>query len=128
MEEVKSLLNCDTYDFFKAFNAMRNDFDEFFKATKINDIVYKKYDIPEDAPSEEREKIFTEIGNDRFNKVVQACFGDNIDLTYNLLTKICFGDEEYIKKMSEIEIVGFVFKVFMNSRLLPFFAIYKPSE
>lgn len=128
MKEIKTLLNCDTYDFFKAFNAMRNDIDDFFKKTKINEIIYKKYDIPNDVKGAEREKRFTEISNERFNAVVSACFGENIDLTYNLMTKICFGDEAYIKKMSEMEIIGFVFKVFTNSRLLPFFTSYKPTE
>ena len=33
MADVKTLINCDTKEFFKAFNSMRNDLDTFFKKT-----------------------------------------------------------------------------------------------
>lgn len=126
--EIKTLLNCDTYEFFKALNSMRNDIDNYFKVTKINDIVYKSYDIPEDLDEKEREKRFIQQGNERFNKVVVTCFGENLDLTYDFLTKVCFGNEEYVKSLGEVEIVNFIFKFFTHKRVIPFFATYKPME
>ena len=128
MADVKTLINCDTKEFFRTFNSMRNDLDNFFKKTKLNEIIYKTVDLPDDLSEDEKEKETIKRYNERFENVVAACFGDNIDLTYNILTKIAFGNEDYINRMGRIEIVNFVFAVFTNSKLLPFFTSYFSTE
>lgn len=128
MTDVKTLINCDTKEFFRAFNSMRNDLDNFFKKTKLNEIIYKAVELPDGLSDEEKEKEAIKRYNERFEKVVAACFGENIDLTYSILTKIALGNEEYINKLGRIEIVNFVFTVFTNSKLLPFFTSFFPTE
>lgn len=128
MSEVKTLINCNTKEFFKTFNSMRNDLDKFFKATKLNEIIYKTVELPDNLPKEEKEKIAVKRYNERVEKVVSACFGDNIDLTYDILTKMSFGNADYINQMGRVEIVSFVFTMFTNTKLLPFFTSYFPTE
>lgn len=128
MNEVKTLLNCDTKEFFKAFNSMRNDFDKFFKKTKLNEIIYKTADVSDDLSKEEREKAALKVYNERFRRVFEACFGDNLDLTYDVLKKVALGNEKYIESMGNIEIINFVFSVFTSPKLLPFFTVYFPTE
>ena len=124
----KTLLNCDTKEFFKAFNAMRKDFDTYFKKTKLNEIIYKSAEIPADVNEEDKEKAAVNIYNERFMKVYEACFGGNLDLTYDILTKVCFGNESYVNEMGSIEIINFVFSVFTSPKLLPFFTVWFPTE
>lgn len=128
MAEIKTLMTCGTKEFFKTFNSLRNDFDKFFKKTKLNEIIYKSADIPEGDTKEERDKAALKIYNERFRRVYESCFIENIDLTYDLLIKIAFGNAEYIENMGNIEIINFVFSVFTNSKLLPFFTAYFPTE
>lgn len=126
--EVKTIISCSTKDFFKLMNSVKVDVDNFFKKTKLNEIIYKSADIPDTTDEKEKEKALHKAYTKRFENVVNACFGDNIDLTYDLLTKLCFGDREYVENMGSIEVVNFVFNVFTNPKLLPFFTTYFPTD
>ena len=121
---VKTILNCDTKDFLRQINAIRHDVENFFKVTGIDKVIYNQPEIPD---GKDKEKKLLEIYNDRFNKTV-SCFGENIDITYALLTKMCFGDEEYVNGLKEMEIITLLMKMLTDGRVIPFFITLKLSE
>lgn len=123
-KNTNTILTCDTKDFLRQMNAIRHDVERFFKDTGINTVIYNQPDIP--ADDKEREKKFLAIYNERFNKMV-SCFGANIEKTYALLTKMCFGDAEYVNGLNEMEVITLLMKMLTDKRVIPFFITLQPS-
>lgn len=124
-KDTKTILTCDTKDFLRQMNAIRHDVERFFKDTEINTVIYNQPDIP--ADDKEREKKLLAVYNERFNKMV-SCFGENIEKTYALLTKMCFGNAEYVNGLNEMEVITLLMKMLTDGRVIPFFITLQPSE
>jgi hypothetical protein len=124
--EKKTLLNCTTKEFLTTINSLRHDIAKFFEQTKLDEIIYKTIDIPEDMPEKERGELLVKKYNERMDKVIETCFcAENIDGTFELLAKMSFGTVEEIEKLGDIEVVALLMKFMTNSRTMNFFIMQR---
>lgn len=127
MDEKKTLLTCTPKEFLRQLNSMRNDIAEFFKLTGLHDIIYKAEKVPEDITGEERTKLVDKQYAERYDNVVAACFGEHIDLTYDILAKMSFSTVEEIENLDPADVINLLFKFFINERTMPFFITWKST-
>lgn len=121
--EIKSLLNCNAREFLKRMNSMRIDLVNFFNATGLSKILNTR-DTVDGLEGEEKEKALNKIYAERYDNIISACFGDQIDLTYEILAKICFDNREYVESLDVPELVGLLMKILTNNRIISFFTTW----
>jgi len=124
--EKKTLLNCTTKEFLKTLNSLRHDIAKFFEQTKLDEIIYKTIDVPEDTPEKERGELLVKKYNERMDKVIETCFcAENIDITFELLAKMDFATVEDIEKLGDMEVVSLLMKYMTSSRTMSFFIMQR---
>ncbi len=124
--EKKTLLNCTTKEFLTTLNSMRHDIAKFFEQTKLDEIIYKTIDVPEDMPEKERGELLVKKYNERMDKVIETCFcAENIDATFELLAKMDFVTVEDIEKLGDMEVVSLLMKYMTSSRTMSFFIMQR---
>lgn len=126
--EKKTLLNCTTKEFLITINSLRHDIADFFEKTKLDKIIYKTIDTPEDISEKERSELLVQRYNERMDKVIKSCFcAENIDTTFKLLAKMSFDTIEEIEKLGDIEVVALLMKFMTNSRTMNFFIMQRST-
>lgn len=126
--EKKTLLNCTTKEFLTTLNSMRHDIAKFFEQTKLDEIIYKTIDVPEDMLEKERGELLVKKYNERMDKVIETCFcAENIDTTFELLAKMDFVTVEDIEKLGDMEVVALLMKYMTSSRTMNFFIMQRST-
>ena len=124
--EKKTLLNCTTKEFLTTLNSMRHDIARFFEQTKLDEIIYKTIDVPEDMPEKERGELLVRRYNERMDKVIETCFcAENIDATFELLAKMDFVTVGDIEKLGDMEVVALLMKYMTSNRTMSFFIMQR---
>ena len=128
MNDVKTIINCTAKEFLKQINTIRGDLIDFFNKTKVHEIVYSSVKIDENITDESvREKEFSRLMSERYDKILTACFGENIDVTYNAIIKMCFDNKEYVENLAPEEVIQQLMSFLVNGRTMPFFITWKNS-
>lgn len=130
MAELKkeTILNCSTKVFLKTINSLRHDVADYFKATKLNEIIYKSVDVPDNVSEDKRNEYLVDRYNERLDKIIFSCFSeDNIEKTYDILAKLSFDTVENLEKLDEMELVSLLMKMFSDSRTAHFFIMQQST-
>ena len=128
MDNVKTLINCTSKEFLKQINSIRGDLVEFFNKTKVHEIVYSSIKVDETITEESaREKELSRLMSERYDKILNVCFGENIDLTYNAIAKMCFDNKEFVEGLAPDEVIQQLMSFLVNGRTMPFFITWKNS-
>ena len=116
-----NMAKCDTAQFMKAAYAMVDVVEKFDKATKINDIRAEKLKLDgkeTDEEKAEKEKAFIK---DKWSRILGSCFGENFDITAEMLAGFCFTTADEIKALAPYEINNLLFIMLSNERTKDFF-------
>ena len=120
-----NLMNCDIPRFMQTAYSIREIVERFDIATGINSIRSEKMDIIDgetEAEHAEREKRFI---NDKWSRMMASCFGDNYEVTVELLAKVYFTTPEEINNLQPYEINNLLLIMLSNMRIRDFFTSLK---
>ncbi|MBR1749955.1 MAG: hypothetical protein IJ740_03595 [Ruminococcus sp.] len=116
-----NLANCDTATFMKNAYQLRELVERFDKATGINNIRAEKLTVEDTASDEVKTVAEKNFIKDKWSRILGACFGNNYEITAELLAAFCFATVDEIKELEPYELNNLLFVLLSNARIKDFF-------
>lgn len=126
---IKTLANCNIFEFAKQANKIRHAVSDFLKETKVLEITKNKPEIPKNATKEEERKLYNDQWKKNLSDILDACLDENVEKTVEILGLCCFTEgRENLEKLTPADLFGIALDLFSSPRVLDFFTALAKSD
>ena len=116
-----NMTNCDTARFMKEAYKLRGVVERFETATQIKAIRAERFTYEGNETEEEKNDKAKTFMREKWSKIATACFGDNFEITKEMLAAMCFTEPAEIDELKPYELHNLLFLILSNERLNDFF-------
>lgn len=116
-----NMANCPVDEFMQHAYTLRTDVEEFIKYTDLVAIRAEKAPISDDMTEEEKKVTISKHVRDKWERILEASFGENREKTFEIMAKMCFTEVETIKALQPYELNNLALTLLSNSRINDFF-------